>query len=275
MVTQENEISFTLRAKGDRNHLESLLSLMEDSESMDIGKPTALPEGGVQLSGDCFAPTLADGMNALGDGLGFADFAKHLGLDIEVFSTGMRSDRASCEYFCEHLHANAAGELLACEASDVDGIFDWEPDESPEDVLGDWGLVPDDNTRLVPSHYIVIAGCPIDMYVWCEEDGKRDESPVKEASGEKGAVMASEKKTGETHGKYPYIDQDVMEERLDDPGFLEYAVVYYDEIDGEFSLSAITSTRSDAQILVDAEAANGVEAYVVKVSDALYPYCLR
>lgn len=78
-----------------------------------------------------------------------------------------------------------------------------------------------------------------------------------------------------THGKYPYIDQDVMESRLDDPGFLEYAVVYYDEIDGEFSLSAITSTRTDAQILVDAEAANGVEAYVVKVSDALYPYCLR
>jgi hypothetical protein len=73
-----------------------------------------------------------------------------------------------------------------------------------------------------------------------------------------------------THGEYPYISADTVQERIDDPDFLEYAVVYYDEEDREFSLSAITSTRRDAQVLADAEAARGVEAYVVKVADALW-----
>jgi hypothetical protein len=166
---EEIEISFALRAKGREDGVESLLSLMRDSGSVGIGEPRVLPEGGVELYGDCLLPTLAEGMNALCDGLDFPGLAKHLGLDIEMFSTGMRYDRTTCEYFCEHLHASAAGELLACDEADVDGIFDWNPsEESFEDVLWDWGLVPDDDTRRVPSNYIVIAGCPIDMYEWSE-----------------------------------------------------------------------------------------------------------
>lgn len=75
---------------------------------------------------------------------------------------------------------------------------------------------------------------------------------------------------GNTHGTYPYIDAGTLEACLDDPDFFEYAIVFYDTCDEEYSVSAITSTWEDANTLAQSEQSRGTEAYVVKVQDALY-----
>lgn len=179
--SQETEISFVLRAAGKKGDIETLHALMKGSKHMDPAGPRILTENGdtalVQFSSGCYGYlTLADGMKTLRDGLDYAGIAGYLSLNIEAFATGTRE---CCYDFCEHLHANADGMLLAYEVEDVDDILDWNPDyDSIEELKENYGYGSDEDVEdwvLIPSDFTIIVGCPIDMYAWsealtCEDD---------------------------------------------------------------------------------------------------------
>jgi hypothetical protein len=175
---QETEISFVLRASGKKDDIETLHALMRGSEHMDPTEPRTLAEVGntalVQFSSGCYDhPTLVDGMKTLRDGLDFAGIAGYLSLNIEVFSTGVCFDGEYCHDFCEHLHANADGMLLACEMEDVDDILDWDPCcDSIEELKESYGYGPDEDVEdwvFIPSDFTLIVGCPIAFYEWGED----------------------------------------------------------------------------------------------------------
>lgn len=183
---QEIEISFVLRAAGKKDDIETLHAIMKSSEHMDPARPLILAEVGdtalVQFSSGCYDhPTLVDGMKTLREGLDFAGIAGYLSLNIEVFSTGVCFDGENYHDFCEHLHANADGMLLACEMEEVDDILDWDPHyDSIEELKVNYGYRPDEDVEdwvFIPSDFTLIVGCSIAFYEWGEDlTCERDET---------------------------------------------------------------------------------------------------
>lgn len=177
---EDYETNYTIRAKGRKDRIEEFFARIHGNEMTGArfgASLRILHEDGdcvlADIGGHCDG-TLSEvvkGLYESEDGQGALDFpgiAHRLGLEMEAFSTGQYGE-GTYDY-CEHIHANAEGELIAHELEDVYDIIDWDPEEETiEEVLEDFGFDPDDQEDVVelPDDVLII-GCSIEMYRWSQ-----------------------------------------------------------------------------------------------------------
>ena len=177
-----NDAYYNLRAKGSKKSIDDLFQRMEDKEGVRgdryccvrSASLSVISEGDgavlASITGAC-VPTFAEAAKTLYDpdelgDLRFADIAKHLGCMMEVFVDGQRGFGGN---FCEHLLADAEGNLLASEEEDIDEILQWDQDEPLGEFLEEWGFDPDEFSEDdFSSDGMLYLGATIEMYKWDE-----------------------------------------------------------------------------------------------------------